>query len=205
MSTSVLLDSLLPVYHVSNIHKKHCKAIPNLAFKAVQRLTFNQIPLTGKLIHLRTILLKIVKREFKGRIIKTHNHKVDNRAILDLKESSEWIQLGYVPGKELAIGFIGNFWNTHPELIPLPFGVKQFLEFAEPGNAKAVLSFRIIEKEPYCSILIETRVYALDALSRRKLRFYWSIIAPGMWFVRKMWLLGLKQKAEFYQTRKLIS
>lgn len=42
----------------------------------------------------------------------------------------------------------------------------------------------------------ETRVYATDASTRRKVAAYWRVIYPGSALIRVMWLRAVKQRAE---------
>ncbi len=195
---SSILDTFIPEFHVSNLHKKRCKATSEYTFKAIEQLTFNEIPFTPKLVHLRTLTLRIFKREFNRNLHLQHNQDGIRKAILDLDKSLTWIKLYHHQKKGIVVGFIGSFWNTNPEFITL-VNATEFINFNKVGFAKAVLDFRISEQEPYCEIQLETRVCALDPLSYKKLQVYWALIAPGMWFIRKMWLLALKRKAENFQ------
>ncbi len=143
------------------------------------------------------MLLRILKKEFKERIKFKYEAKSGDKAILDLKPDSEWLILDRVPQREIIVGVIGSFWNTSPETVASK--PKEFKTFDKAGFAKAVLCFRIIEQNGYCVLELETRVVALDPKSWRNLKLYWVLIAPGMWFIRKMWLLSLKRKAENLQ------
>jgi hypothetical protein len=193
------LNVFLPTYHVANYHKKRCDASSQHAFQAIETLSFRDIPFSINLIFIRTLLLKILKREFKEKVKFKHDPKSTGRAILDFKPDSEWLILDHVLHKHIIIGVIGSFWKTSPELISANSSPEEFKRFDKAGFAKAVLCFRIIEHEHYCEIELETKVLALDPKSRKNLRLYWALIAPGMWFIRKMWLLALKKKAEHFQ------
>src|SRR5229473_1397624 len=84
-----------------------------------------------------------------------------------------------------------------------PAGVKkprtpeQFKQIADPGFAKATMSFRIEDAgDGTCLVSTETRVHATDAPARRRFGRYWALIRPASGFLRRMWLRAIKRRAE---------
>jgi hypothetical protein len=48
----------------------------------------------------------------------------------------------------------------------------------------------------WSTISTETRVRALDDLTRRGMARYWRLIVPGSGLLRRQWLDGIKKRAE---------
>ena len=45
-------------------------------------------------------------------------------------------------------------------------------------------------------VFTETRVQAVDAEARRKFARYWRVIRPSSAVIRRLWLRGIKRRAE---------
>ncbi|MHA1911941.1 MAG: hypothetical protein ACTSYA_09615 [Candidatus Kariarchaeaceae archaeon] len=60
------------------------------------------------------------------------------------------------------------------------------------------MQFSVHEKTKGTEIKIRTRIFALDASSKRKMIIYWGVIKYGIWVFRKSWLLAIKRRAENY-------
>jgi len=59
------------------------------------------------------------------------------------------------------------------------------------------MNFRIEDaSSAACTLTTETRVYATDASTRRRLALYWRMIYPGSALIRRMWLRAIARRAE---------
>jgi hypothetical protein len=72
-----------------------------------------------------------------------------------------------------------------------------FAEYREQGGVKMGYNF-IVEDGGggWSTITAETRVLALDDVTRRGLARYWRFIVPGSGLLRLQWLDGIKRRAE---------
>jgi len=65
------------------------------------------------------------------------------------------------------------------------------------GFALAAINFRLEDAGSGETLLTtETRVYATDASTRRKVAAYWRVIYPGSALIRVMWLRAIRARAE---------
>ncbi len=201
-----LLSKFMKNYHILNRHQIKCDADPLITFKAIKELTYAD--LNGKMSmilgKLRVLILRIIfpKRKLENRRSHAHSPLDSQRAILDFRSDSSWGILGEIPHDELTVGFIGKFWHPTPDFVSFDKNPRDFQKFKENGYAKAVLDFYVKPiKNGQTLVTFETRVLALDYNSYKDMKVYWSIITPGIWFVRKMWLLAIKKRAEAMQPR----
>jgi len=114
---------------------------------------------------------------------------------LDGLLQSGFILLAENPNEELVLGLVGRFWTPSGEIQQLD--VKEFLNFDKPGYAKAVWNFFVSRRSDDSTLLsTETRVYCLEANSRRRFRVYWKLVKPFSDEVRKEALRLIKTNAE---------
>ena len=78
-----------------------------------------------------------------------------------------------------------------------PKAPDEFRTLPAPGYAKAVMNFRV-DQSPLamCVVTTETRVWASDAMTRRKFALYWWTIRLGSGLIRRMWLRAIRRRAE---------
>jgi hypothetical protein len=108
---------------------------------------------------------------------------------------SGFVVLSEEPGREIVVGTAGRFWGASGTRLALT--ANGFASFAEPGTAKAVMSFRVdpIDAER-TRVTTETRVQCVDATARRSFRLYWSVIHVGSALIRREMLRLIKRSAE---------
>ena len=95
---------------------------------------------------------------------------------------------------ELVLGAIGRFWKAEGEILRV--GSDEFVTFAEPGFAKAVMNFHVRAVPGGTVMTTETRVRATDDEARRKFRRYWRVVMPGSALIRRAWLRAIRKRAE---------
>lgn len=110
-------------------------------------------------------------------------------------EKIRFIKLDAIPNKEIIIGLIGQFWTPTGKL--KKFNPNEFLGFRDPDFAKATWSFELDEESDSVTVLkTETRVLCLKDNTRRKFKFYWTIIQPFSSWIRREILKSVKRQAE---------
>jgi hypothetical protein len=101
------------------------------------------------------------------------------------------------PGRELALGTVGQFWRIGTG-IPLHLAdARAFLTFDRADHAKAVLGFSVAAI-PGGGALVSTRtrVRVPDRSARRRFALYWLAIHPTSALIRRNWLRAIKRRAE---------
>lgn len=72
-----------------------------------------------------------------------------------------------------------------------------FIQFDEPGFAKAAVNFRVTGRGDVTSLLTtETRILCTDPDSRRRFERYWFFVHPGSALIRRVWLRAIRKRAE---------
>jgi len=102
--------------------------------------------------------------------------------------------LGESENRELLLGLAGKFWTIKGDLRKI--NSQNFREFDEKGFAKAVWNFSLDKAEGETRLTTETRIECLDAESRKKFGFYWTLIQSFSALIRKEILKAIKQRAE---------
>lgn len=172
----ILLDQVMPAYDRSEVHRRQTTAAPSDLWAAIHDLRPDDLPLMRALMGLRTL----------GR-------RVDdgNRTVLQGFERMGFCRLAEEQDRELVLAGIGQFWKPAGGLRKVT-GKEQFLEFDEPGYAKAAFNFRI---EPGV-ISTETRIAGTDPHAQRLFGLYWLLIRPGSGLIRREWLRALDRRAQ---------
>ena len=167
----MLIDDVLPRYHVQTSQSIHIAAPPQRVFAAIRETTLGETPLAFLLFRLRGIRA--------------------SRAGALLDELPEgFAVLAEEPDEELVVGAVGQPWRARGGMRE----VDDFQAFDEPGYAKMALNFRV----ELGTLTTETRVLVTDPLSRRKFARYWLGVRFGSELVRRSWLRAIKRRAEAY-------
>ena len=104
------------------------------------------------------------------------------------------VLLGARPPEEVLAGAIGCFCRLAGNE-PVVFGSpEEFLTFAEPGFAKAVVGFRLDPRGAGILLTTETRFVATDEATHRLMSRYWRI-RPGSNLIRTEWLRAIRRRA----------
>src|SRR2546425_934592 len=103
-------------------------------------------------------------------------------------------RLAGVPGREIVVGAVTQRWMAQVFRALPP---AEFAAFDEPGYAKIVWTLRADPIAAEESLFrTETRVNTTDPKARRKFRWYWSLVSPGVALIRRLSLAPLKREAE---------
>jgi hypothetical protein len=77
------------------------------------------------------------------------------------------------------------------------FTPEDFKALQAPGFALAAIDFLVEDAAKSEALLTtETRVYAMDASTKKKFAAYWRTIYPGSALIRVMWLHAIRRRAE---------
>jgi hypothetical protein len=184
------LDEFAPVYQFSEFHSRRIAAPPEQTYHAVKSVTAQEITLFRTLVWLRRF-----GRSGPESILNPPPHV----PVLDVATKTSFIILAEEPDREIVLGTLvisPRGWRPSGRLTA--DGFKALCVTARtPGFAAGRISFRIEDAGPTsCTLTTETRVYATDAVSRRRFARYWHVIYPGSAFIRRMWLRAIARRAE---------
>ena len=94
----------------------------------------------------------------------------------------------------LALGLVGAISVAQQRASWPP---SRFRDLADPGYAKAVMNFLVIDEgDGWTRLVTETRVFATDGATARRFAVYWRLIYPGSSLIRRMWLAAIRKRAE---------
>ncbi|MFD1046530.1 hypothetical protein ACFQ1S_13690 [Kibdelosporangium lantanae] len=96
------------------------------------------------------------------------------------------------------MGQVAKFWQPRPAKGPdSTSSMPGFAEFAEPGWAKAAMSFQVTAADGGAFVVAETRVHTTDSGARRRFAPYWLLIRiGGAGFIRLEMLRAVARRAE---------
>ena len=172
------LDRLLPDYDVHEVHELRVPASPETAYAALKAVCAREVRSFGPLMRLRTF----------GRSQRVFDQ---HAPLLEELEKIGFVELGERPREEIVVGAICRFWSPTGNR---PRPIDDFSSFAEPGFAKAAMSFTVVSDGDGSRITTETRVIGTDAEASRKFRRYWLVIRLGSGVIRRSWLKAIERR-----------
>lgn len=189
-STKTLLDEFMPVYDVAARYEIDVAAPASRVYETLLHHSLLDSPVARFLMTLRSVP-GALGQLLKGRPLQ----KFCIPSISEIK-SGDFIKLAEMPGEEILLGLIGQFWKLHGGLV----GIKdadEFAGFIKAGYTKAVLNLQVIPLNGNeCRLSTETRVRTTDAMSRRKFLRYWKIIGRFSGLIRRDMLRRIKREVE---------
>lgn len=119
-----------------------------------------------------------------------------SRGLLAVTRELGWGMLAEVPGREIVMGAICQPWLA--DVVFRPFAPDEFTGFREPGYVKIIWTLRADPLGPAAESIFrtETRAMATDGTARTKFRWYWAMVSPGVWLIRRLLLGPLRREAE---------
>ena len=179
------LDDFAPAYQFNEVHTIEVDAPPELAYRAIKRVTAGEIRLFRTLTWIRSPRLGAGKESILA--------PPPDEPLLDVATRSGFLLLADLPPRELVFGTVDVGPPLHVDK-PTP---QDFMRFNRPGYAKVTLNFTVLPRAGGGStVRTETRVYATNASARRRFAAYWRVIFPGSAIIRVMWLRAIKERAE---------
>jgi hypothetical protein len=188
MTTAALLDSFMPTYDTGEYHETRVGSSPARAYDVMRTMNVAKSPIV-----LALVMIRGIPHFLTGKASPSRELTIDN--LIDLG----FVELAEESGVELVLGVVGRFWRLDSGLHPI--SAAEFVSFDEPGYAKAVLNFKVLD-QPGSSVIIstETRIVATDDKARQKFSRYWRLIGPFSGFIRTRFLAAVKRDAETGQT-----
>ena len=169
-----LIDEFMPEFDVSEYHETSVLAPIETVFAALRTTDLSGSPIIRLLIRLRALSTSSKTGGSSGR------QKLDLATIL----KAGFVLLGENHPNEIALGLVGRFWTLSGARCRVR--PEEFVAFNQPGYAKAVWNFSLVEKTAGITRLAtETRVSCLDHTSRQRFRVYWALIAPFSGLIRR--------------------
>jgi hypothetical protein len=183
------LDEFLPHFDFSEHHATTVVASPERTLEAARELRARDVPLMLALMALRRLPARAIA------LFKTGDRgpRPSLGPVLDEMVRGGFVLLAERPD-EVVLGIVGRFWELSGGVCDV--SAAEFVPFAEPGYAKAVIDFRV-EPAPGGSLLsTETRIQGTDEAARRTFGRYWRVIHPGSALIRRAWLREIRRRAE---------
>jgi hypothetical protein len=184
------LDQFVPAYQFSEFHYIRIAAPKEQVYRALKLVTADEITLFRMLTWLRRF-----GRSGPESILNPPPHV----PLFDVAARTSFVVLAEEPNREVVLGtLVVAPRGRRPGSKPTPDGFKELIVTANvPGFASAAMNFRIEDAgQTACTLAIETRVYAIDASTRRRFAPYWRVIYPGSVLIRRMWLRAIARRAE---------
>jgi hypothetical protein len=168
------IQSYLPNPRHSEVHRIFVDARPEAAWQAARHFDMAEIPWVKLLFDIRTL----PERISGNRSIQTAALGVDQIT----KTETGFMILHEVPGKEVVVGSIGQFWHLN-----IPFkrvAPDAFRDYNEPGYGKIAWAIVVEPFRDGSTISIELRTSATDDASWEKLNRYYHVIGIGSQLIR---------------------
>lgn len=182
MSERRAIDVLLPEYDVHEVHRRRYAAGVGDVRAALEDLRASDLPVTRVLMAVRTL-----PSLFGGR------PRRDSPSLLDQLTASGFARVVDTPG-EATFAVIGRFWRPSGERRPPVADATAFVDFAEPGLAKAVMTFELRPVGGGTELVTETRVRATSAGARRTFLAYWRVVGPFSALIRRELLAAVARR-----------
>lgn len=135
-------------------------------------------------------------RSLPARLVGERGLPAESTVALYEQMTRRFVPLAEEPGREVAVGGIGQMWRLAGGVTPTLQNASEFLAFGEPGYAKVATNFSALPSGDATELRTETRVLTTDPASRRAFGRYWRIIRPGSGLIRRSWLRAARRKAE---------
>jgi hypothetical protein len=181
--TGTSFDDFMPEYQSSERHSARIHARPEQVMQAIRQSTFGDMKSLVTLLKTRAAALR---EPIHG------TGDLQEKRILDA-----FAEAGYLfGGSEHEIAIFG-VWNVRANRRPEVRTLQEFAEYREQGGVKMAFDFNVEDAGGgWSTIRAETRVLALDDVTRRGLARYWRLIVPGSGLLRLQWLEGIRKRAE---------
>lgn len=182
----MLLDQFLPSWDFAERHHCLAAAPAERVFRAARALDLGRAPLSGGLMRLRELPLRLGRRAPQAPA---------GGLGLDRLLELGFLLLASQEPREVVLGLVGAPWRPRPELLRLD--PPDFAGFSSPGQVKVAMNLLV---EPLgaraCRLSTETRVQATSPGARRRFLPYWLVIRPFSGLIRREMLLAVRRAAQ---------
>ena len=184
------LDTVLPRYQFHERHELAVAAEPLAVDRAIRAVTADEI----RLYRLLTAIRRLGRRGPESLL-----DAPSGVPMLDLATRTGFHLLADEPGREIVLGValpISASAQESARAAVRRSGKRPFINGVE-GYATSVINFRVTPDGRGGSVVsTETRVFAPDAVTRRRFARYWRTIYPGSALIRRAWLDAIRRRAE---------
>jgi hypothetical protein len=185
MATS-LIDVILPKYDANEVHERSLPATPDVVWAALQTTPQSEVRLAGLLMGIRSL----PKWFSKGKALQL---SPDLPALQALQKAG-FVLLGETPQQEVVVGAVAQFWRLTGNVPVRVADRVAFMQFTQPGYARAVMNFRLVPEVGGTRLITETRIVGTDAASTRAFKRYWLLIRLGSGAIRRSWLAAIARR-----------
>lgn len=184
----MLIDSFLPVPHVSEKHSIEIAADQQTVYRALWTADLGGSWMIKGLLGLRALPRLLLHPG-------THRPRTNTAITLRTLIDAGFGMLAEEPPREIVLGVTGPFWRPLGNV--LPFKAEDFQGPVRPGLARAVWNFSVADTaNERTRLSTETRVICGDASSRRKFRVYWLLVRPFSGLIRHLMLRAVRRACE---------
>jgi hypothetical protein len=192
----MLLNKYIPEYDVTEVHSIRVKASPEAIYRALSELTLTEI---SGIVRLLFWLRSLPEKREKRVLEKLSNKQPMLQSIM----KNGFVTIAGNPPQELVFGLmapgdIGRFWKKN-SITNIQFkDADSFMAFTDPNYIRVVANFSIeqSDKPGWVIVRTESRSVGLSKKAFQQFRPYWRIIRPWSGLIRRLWLRGIKRKAE---------
>lgn len=181
--TGRAVDDLLPRYDVREVHRRRYAAEPTAVRAAVEGLRADDLTITRALFAVRLLPARLAGRRVERRDVR----------LLDGLAANGFARVVDTPD-EVVVAVIGRFWRPDGGRKQPIADAAAFVAFAEPGYAKAVMSFELRAVDGGTELLTETRVAATSVGARRAFKAYWLVVGTGSALIRRELLAAVARR-----------
>jgi hypothetical protein len=192
----MLLDDFLPTYDFTEVHLIQIKANPEVVFRAIKELTLAEISSIVRLL----FFLRSLPEKAAGRKGMTTDSR---EPLLPWMLRNGFTQLTEQSPREIVFGTvvpgnIGRVWQKSSSLDIPPVDAQEFLTFNHPDYICVVANLLVedADKAGCVTVRTESRSRALSSQARKNFTPYWRIIRPFSGLIRRLWLRGIRRRAE---------
>jgi len=183
-----LLEQLMPVAEHYEVHDLWLDADPERVYRALAETTGREVRMLGPLMALRRLPAYLAGRATRA------DRDVP---IFESLERGGFVRLAEDPGREIVFGVVGRFWKlTRNAPLEAVRDRQSFTSFAEPGYARATMSFLVRAEGRGSRLVTETRIRTTDPAAARSFRRYWRLVRPGSGLIRRSWLAAVRRRCE---------
>jgi hypothetical protein len=183
----VLIDAAMPIFDAAIAEHAIVAADPATTFDAARTLDLLTVrtPLLAASMWIRALPARWV-----GRVAPPLPQLVVATGGLP-----GWLVLGERPGREIAFGAVGKFWQPVIEWRDVP--PSEFADFSEPGWGKIAANFSVVRCGAHSTLLTyECRTLTTDPEARRHFLRYWRFIRPFVGHIMRATVRKIKADAE---------
>lgn len=185
---SLIIDAVMPEYDVSIAEHIIVRAGTEATFRAARGLDFLSV-------HTPLLAAAMWARGLPARMAHQAATPPPRLVLAEGDELPGWVVLGESPGRELAFGAVGKFWQPNIEWHDV--AAAEFATFAEPGWGKIAANFSVLPYGDAATLLsYECRTQTTDAESRRRFARYWGLMRPFIAHIFRATVRTIRDHAE---------